>query len=73
MSDSAPATKGDLDLFKAEIGAMLAEMRTGMHKELSGVRVEMANLRAEYSQRIPLYAGVGGLAGGLIAATIKLF
>ena len=69
---------------RAEIHSMLAEtraemhkelsgMRVEMHKELSGVRIDMANLRAEYGRLIPLYAGIGGLAGGLIAAAIKIF
>jgi hypothetical protein len=76
MAEMVPhdyATKADLDVFKAEIVQAITEMRAEMRVDLANTRKDMADLRAEYSQRVPLYAAIGGLGGGLIAAVAKIF
>lgn len=49
------------------------ELRGELRAEFALMRKDMADLRADLAFRLPVWAFIGGLAGGLIAAAAKIF
>ena len=66
-------TRDELRANLAEMRGDWAEFRADIMMEFSTLRKDMADMRADLAFRLPLWAFIGGLAGGLIAAAAKIF
>lgn len=73
MTDTAYVTRDELRAEMAEFRSEMHERFTHIERRFDHLDTQFVQLELRLTRQLGLFAFVGGLAGGLIAAAAKIF